>query len=178
MRSRICYTAIRRYILFSILCLLVFAIGVGIFCWMMTLEPAFFDENAKLGTPEGIAEERGYTPYVADGVCSVALCGNPEIDGKDVKLFLTSPETNEVFLRAEIYSVKFTIDATGKVTAANPDKLLGKSGFLHPGEYVESITLDEPLTDDKTYVMIKIGTYIEETGTSNGFFYINTALFK
>lgn len=178
MRNRICYTAVRRYILFAVALMLVFAIGIGIFCWMLTLEPAFFDANAKAGAPEGLAEERGYTSYVADGVCAVALCGNPEIDGKDVKLFLTSPPENEVFLRAEIYSVRFTFDAAGKVTAANPDQLLGKSGFLRPNEYVETITLDESLTEDITYVMIKIGTYVEETGTSNGFFYVNTALMK
>lgn len=178
MRSRICYTALRRAVLFAVTALLVLAAGVGIFLWMLTLEPAFFDENARVGTPEVLAEERGYTSYVADGVCAVSLCGNPEIDGKDVKLFLTCPAENDVFLRAEIYSVKFTFDAMGNVTSANPDKLLGKSGFLRPGEYVESITLEEPLSEEMTYVMIKIGTYVEETGTSNGFFYINTALLK
>ena len=176
MRDRICYTAVRRGVLFSIAVLLILAVGVGIFCWMLTLEPAFYDENAKTGIPEGIAEDRGYTSYVADGVCAVALCGNPEIDGKEVKLFLTCPAENDVLLRAEIYSVKFTFDITGKVTSANPDQLLGKSGFLRPGEYVEAITLNDVLTEDMTYVMIKIGTYVEETGTSNGFFYINTAL--
>lgn len=178
MRNRICYTALRRRILFVLAALLVIAAAVAVFCWMLTIEPTFFDENAKFGTPDGYSEENGYTSYVAENVCSVALCGNPDVFGKDVKIFLTSPAENEVFLRAEIYSVAFTYDALGNITAANPDQCLGKSGFLRPGEYVESITLDHALKEEMTYVMIKIATYVEETGTSNGFFYINTALFK
>ncbi len=178
MRNRICYTALRRRILFALAAILALAVAVAVFCWLLTINPAFFDENAVVGVPDGFSEENGYTSYVAEGVCAVGICGRPDINGKDVKLFLTNPLDNSVLLRAEIYSVSFTYDKLGNITGANPDECIGKSGFLRPGEYVENITLDHSLKDEMTYVMIKIATYKEETGTSNGFFYINTALFK
>ena len=73
--------------------------------------------------------------------------------------------------------MSFTYDTSGNITAASPDKKLGESGFIRPGEYVETVSLSRKLKEDKVYVMIKIATYVEETGTSNGYFYINTALF-
>ena len=158
---------------------LIVAAAIAVFIWLISIEPPFFDENAVVGAPNDlVGQERGFSLYEAEGVCDVALCGNPEVDGKNVKLYLTNPENNEVFFRAEIYTVAFVYDETGNLTDYYEDELLGKSGFIRPGEYVETIELDKSLKEDKTYVMIKIATYNEADGTSNGTFFINTVLYK
>lgn len=173
----LCYTSFRRTLILVILVVLAVALASFVFILMLHTSPELLDKNRLSGTPSDIPEEQGYRSYSAEGVCDVALCGNPIIDGKSVRLFLTNPASNAVWLRAEIYSVSFTYDAAGNITAASPDKKLGESGFICPGEYVESVSLSRKLKGDKVYVMIKIATYVEETGTSNGFYYINTALF-
>lgn len=177
MRS-MCYTSLRRNIIIGAIILFATAAAITVFVMMLSVKPDFFEKNSVAGVPNDIADERGYSTFGAKDICFVSLCGNPETEGKKVKLYLTNPDTNDVLLRAEIYSVKFSYDENGKITSAAPDKLLGKSGFLRPGEYVEDINLKRNLKDDMTYVMIKISSYIEETGTSGGFFYINTAIFK
>lgn len=173
----LCYTSFKRTLILLVLSVLIIALAVFLFIVMIGTKPELLDESRISGVPSDIPEEQGYQAYSAEGICDVALCGNPLIDGKQVKLILTNPASNSVWLRAEIYSVSFTYDAAGNITAASPDRKLGESGFLCPGEYVESVSLSRKLKGDKIYVMIKIATYVEQTGMSNGFFYINTAFF-
>jgi len=173
----ICYTSLKRTILLILLSVLIVAAAVWAFIVMIGTKPELLDENRLSGVPSGMQEKEGYQSYSAENICDVALCGNPKINGKEVKLLLTNPASNDVWLRAEIYSVSFTYDTAGKITAATPDKKLGESGFIRPGEYVESVSLSRKLKEDKVYVMIKISTYVEQTGMSNGFFYVNTTLF-
>ena len=173
----LCYTSLRRTLILIILAVLAAAFAFSAFFLMLHISPSLLDKNRLYGMPTDIPEEQGYRSYSAEGVCDVALCGNPLIDGRSVRLLLTNPASNTVWLRAEIYSVSFAYDAAGNITAASPDKKLGESGFIRPGEYVEEVSLSRRLKEDKVYVMIKIATYVEESGTSNGYFYINTALF-
>ena len=127
------------------------------------------------GVPAEIDEARGYTVFPVDGVCTVALCGNPEINGKEVQFYLTNMTEGDISLRAEVYSVNFTVDHAGNITAKEADKLLGKTDFIHSGEYVETLTLKKALSEP-TYVMIKIATYDEATGRSQGSFFVETVL--
>ncbi len=178
MRS-FCYTSFKRTLIIVVVSVLIVAVAVLAFVFMLGVKPELLDKNRVPGLPSDLPEEQGYRSYSAANICDVALCGNPLIDGKEVKLYLTNPASNDVWIRAEIYSVSFTYDLSGKVTAASPDKKLGESGFIKPGEYLESVCLSHKLEGDDSgvYVMIKIATYIEETATSNGFFYVNTVLF-
>ena len=175
---KMCYTSFHRTAMGLAAFVLVLAAAAAAFILLLGMRPELLDETRRTGSPADLSLEYGYASYSADGVCDVALCGNPPVKGKEVYLYLTNPESNTVWLRAEIYSVSFTYDADGAVTAASPDKKLGSSGFIRPGEYVERVTLSEALKDDRTYVMIKISTYVESTQTSNGFFYVNTALLR
>ncbi len=174
--SKICYTSLRRTVIFVLAAVLLLSVAVGIFLWMMTLEPAFFDENAKLGMPEAIPAERGYSFYPAEDICDVYICGNPEVNGKNIGVFLTNPESNDgIYIRVEIYSQNVVYDENGNKTQTLPDELLGKSGFIRPGEYVEYVKLKKAIKEH-TPVVIKVATYLEETGLSNGFFYVTTVL--
>lgn len=177
-KSNICYTALKRRIFFCIIAAIISAIAIALFAYMMSIKPQIFDKSAVSGTPSGISEEKGYTEFKADGVCSAVLCGAPDIENKTVKLFLTNPADNDVCIRAEIYIADIEYGADGKIAGATPGKLLGKSGFIRPGEYVEDIKLKKDLKDDMTYIMIKIATYDIETKSSKGFFYVNTIFYK
>ncbi len=187
-RQTLCYTSLLRTALFIVSAVVVLSAGIMLFLFMLSREPAFFDENALVGAPQGIAEEFGYTLYQAPDVCDVSICGNPEIDNKTVKLYLTNPESNQfaidgvgesrIFLRAEIYSTDVTVGEDGTVTAIKEKEIIGKSGFICPGEYLEEIKLTKSLKKGQNIVKIKISTYIEENGASNGSFFITTILTK
>ena len=69
------------------------------------------------------------------------------------------------------------VDSSGKQTFL-PDKLLGRTGFIHPGTYVEKVTLDKELSDGDTPVYIKIALRDGETGQSLGSFLVGTTLHK
>ncbi len=173
---QICYTSMRRAICFGLIALLMIAVAVGVFIWMLGIEPELYDPDRQLGIPEAIPAEKGYRFYRAQDICDVWICGNPAVDGKNVDLFLTNPESNEgLSIRVEVYTAARTIDEKGNATGTHPDQLLGKSGFIQTGEYVRSVKLNKALKEQTT-VILKIGTYIEETGMSNGFFYITTVL--
>ncbi len=167
-------------VLFSLITALVIAAAVAVFVLLVSIEPTFFDENAVVGSPvEVLPEGATYKLFQAEGVCDAALCEIPEItDGKDVHIFLTNLETNSVYIRAEIYTVAFVRDASGNVTDYYHDEFLGRTNFIRPGEYVETLALDDKLKEDETYAMIKIATYNIDDGTSNGTFFVNTILYK
>lgn len=174
--SKICYTSLRRTMLLILAALMMTAVAGGIFLWMLTIEPDIYDENCEVGVPEALPAEMGYSFYPATDICDVWLCGNPDFDGKNIDFFLTNPKSNEgLSLRLEIYTMKVTYDENGNPSNPTPDELLGKSGFVRPGEYVKTVKLDKTLKA-QTPVILKIGTYLEETGKSNGFFYVSTIL--
>lgn len=174
--KRICYTSMRRAVLLGAVAAVMIAAAVGVFVWMLGVEPAFYDEACVAGIPEALPQEYGYTFYQAQDVCDVWLCGNPAFDGKNLDLYLTNPKENEgISIRVEVYSIRRSVDENGKVTGVNPDKLFGKSGFIRTGEYVKRVTLDRALKE-QTPVILKISTYAEDTGKSHGFFYVTTVV--
>ena len=130
------------------------------------------------GVPAALPEEYGYTFYMPQGYNAAAqVCGNPKIEGRDVYLYLTNPIQNPCQMRAEVFTVKAGVDSSGKQTFL-PDKLLGRTGFIHPGTYVEKVTLDKELSDGDTPVYIKIALRDDETGQSLGSFLVGTTLHK
>jgi hypothetical protein len=164
----------------SVIAVLLAAAAVAVFAWLVSIEAPFFDENAVAGSPEDrLNGNETYRLYSAQGICDAAVCELPVVtDGKNVHLFLTNPETNTVYIRAEIYTVAFVRNANGQETDYYHDELLGKTGFIRPGEYVETLVLDDALDAAETYAMIKIATYNIDDGTSNGTFFVNTILYK
>ena len=174
--SKICYTSMRRTIAFILVAVIMTAVAVGAFLWMLSIEPDIYDKNSKMGIPEAIPAEKGYTYYPAQDICDIWICGNPDFDGKNVDFFLTNPESNEgISIRVEVYSIAYSYDENGNRSNPQPDELLGKSGFVRMGEYVQTVTLKKEIKE-QTPVILKVGTYLEESGKSNGFFYVSTIL--
>lgn len=178
MRS-VCTTQLKQNIRIGLAAVLVVAAALAAAYALYTREPDILDPNGQPGQPEALAQELGYTELYPQGLpCRVRLCATPRVDGKDVYLNLTNPDTNAHLLRAEIYSVQLETDPSTGQQKPVPGELLGKSGFLHPGTYVEVVRLDKGLNSGENPVYIKIALREEDTGHSGGFFYLGTTFVK
>lgn len=165
---RISYTSLRNTMKFVLLGVLLVAISVGIFLWILTIEPPFFDQNLIVGTPQDIPLEKGYGFFEEPDVCAAYLCQNPDFDGKNADLYLTNPMENEgLFIRVEVFTIDIIYDENGKQKGTALGEMLGKSGFIRPGEYVKTVTLDKKLKE-QTMVVLKVAVYEEETGKNHG----------
>lgn len=125
--------------------------------------PPPFDANAVNGTPE-VDASLGYGEiYREEMGFSVWLCGSVTMEGKNARLYFTNPDGNTVWLKARI------MDAEGNI--------LGESGILKPGSYVEHVTLaSEPC--EGTNISVKIMAYRAETYHSEGAIVLNTTIRK
>ena len=166
--QKICYTSLKQTLFITLIGVLIVAFAIGIFVWILSIEPPFFDEESKVGFPQEIPKEKGFSYFNEADVCAAYLCQNPDFDGKNADLFFTSPEENEgYFIRVEVYTVDYLYDENGKKTGTKLGDLLGKSGFIRPGEYVETVHLKKKLKE-QTFVALKVGVYEEATGRNRG----------
>lgn len=175
----ICRTQLKRNLLLGAAAVLVLVVFVAVLVFFPGRTPAVMDSGELPGEPQALPAEYGYTQVAPPQMnCAIRFCGEPPVDGKDVYLYLTSMPTNGVLIRAEIYEAVVSVDrATGQSTYVPGDRL-GSTGFIHPGTYVEKVTLDKRLRAGETRVYIKIATRNEESGRSEGFFYVATTLKK
>ena len=165
---RICYTSLKHTFKLILLAILLLTVSIGIFLWIMTIKPPFFDQALVVGIPENIPLEKGYSYFNEPDVCAAYLCQNPDFDGKNADLYLTNPMENEgLFIRVEVFTINFIYDEKGNRTGTELGELLGKSGFIRPGEYVKTVTLDKKLKE-QTMVALKVAVYEEETGKNHG----------
>ena len=143
--------------------------------WILSRPVELMDENALPGEPQALADELGYSHLEQAGFGSVRLCGNPVVDGKDVYIYLTNLPSNLHLMRAEIYTAKQVTNSSGE-KRWEPNKFLGRTGFIEPGTYVEKVSLDKNLPRGKSMVIIKVALRNAETGGSEGFLYLNTVI--
>lgn len=172
MRS-VCRTQLKKTALMAAavtaLSLIILVVGI----WFLNRPVDIMEANAVSGIPEALPQEVGYSQFVQPGFGLIYLCGNPPVDGKELSLYLTNPTVNPHLLRAEVYTaVPRTDPSTGKTTW-EPDKLLGKTGFLAPGTYVEKVTLSKALPAGETRILVKTALRNAETGQSEGFVFLN-----
>lgn len=119
--------------------------------------PPPFDPAAVTGTP---AAPEGYGTVDAPAY-TVALCGAPAVQEGAAQLWFTNPGQNTVWLKVRIYT---------------PDGiLLGESGLLKPGQYVQAVALS-PVPDAGTSIVLKVMAYEPDTYHSAGAVTLNTAL--
>lgn len=152
------------------------AVLVAGLVFAIRFKPEIMDKNQIAGVPGDLSDENGYTSYSATGVATVSLCCAPSYDGQTADLYLVNPAENQVLLKAEFYSVKAVVNSTSGETTFLPDQLIGETGYIRPGNYVRQVRLKNLPKDQDTKVMIKICTMIEDSGQSNGFFYIRTII--
>ena len=116
--------------------------------------PPPFDTAAVVGIPD-VPDGLGYSELDCQ-VYKVSLCGKLNADGD---IYLTNPESNEVWLKVRI------LDVGGNI--------LGETGLVRPGEYVQTVALTT-IPKSGTPITLKIMAYEPDTYYSAGAASLNT----
>lgn len=116
--------------------------------------PPPFDSTAVVGTPD-VPDGLGYSELDCQ-VYKVSLCGKLNASGD---IWLTNPETNEVWLKVRV------LDEKGNI--------LGETGLVRPGEYVRTVALTT-IPKSGTPITLKIMAYEPNTYYSAGAASLNT----
>ena len=113
--------------------------------------PPPFEPNAVIGIPN-VPDDLGWTELDAQAFL-FSVCGKVVVRDAKADIWLTNPQSNSIWLKVRI------LDEDGNI--------LGQSGLLRPGEYVQTVTFDEMPTDG-TAIVLKIMAYQPETYYSEG----------
>lgn len=121
--------------------------------------PPPFDMSAVRGTPE-VPEGLGWSEVDAQ-VYKASICSRIIADEGKADVWLTNPADNEVWLKLRL------IDSNGQV--------LGETGIIRPGEYVQSVKLNTEVKSGES-VSMKLMGYEQETYYSAGSVTLNTSI--
>lgn len=112
------------------------------------------EQTAVVGVPTNVDAALNYQSFSVEDKMTIGLCGNLMFkEDNTVDVYFTSDASNTFLTKMKL------LDEAGNV--------LGESGLISPGEYVQSIVLINP-PKSSTTVVAKILTYEEETYYSQG----------
>ena len=121
--------------------------------------PPPFESTAAHGSPT-VPDGLGWQELDAKAYI-VGICGKFIPNGNTADIWLTNPEGNTVWLKVRV------LDEKGSI--------LGETGLVRPGEYVQSVELDTvPKTG--TPIVLKIMAYQPDTYYSEGAVSLNTTI--
>lgn len=115
--------------------------------------PPEFDPAAQAGTPGELDAARSYGTLELKPDAVVSMCANITCENNAARVFFTSHTGNAGWMKIKL------LDEDGA--------LLGESGLLRPGEYVESVLLDT-VPEKSGLVVVKILIYEPDTYLSLG----------
>lgn len=119
--------------------------------------PPPMETTAVEGVPEiDDVNKRGYAPFGISPDFRLKVCGEPEIDGDNINLYLTSIETNKVLMKCIL------------VSEDESETVLAESGTIKPGTYLKSIKLKENLESGIQGAILKVQAFEPETYFSKG----------
>ena len=121
--------------------------------------PPPFDGGAVVGSP-AVPEGLGWQELDAK-VYQAGICGKFIPKGNTADVWLTNPESNTVWLKVRV------LDEKGNT--------LGETGIIKPGEYVQSVELDNVPKAGKP-IVLKIMAYQPDTYYSEGAVSLNTTI--
>ena len=121
--------------------------------------PPPFDGGAVVGSP-AVPEGLGWQELDAK-VYKAGICGKFIPKGNTADVWLTNPESNTVWLKVRV------LDENGNT--------LGETGLIKPGEYVQSVELDNVPKAGKP-IVLKIMAYQPDTYYSEGAVSLNTTI--
>ena len=125
--------------------------------------PPPFESEAVVGMPN-VPDGLGYSELWQEGMTyRFYVCGNVVMDGADAVVYFTNPSVNDAWLKLRV------LDKNGKI--------LGETGLIKPGEYVENVTLCRDL-EEGTAIVLKIMGYEPETYHSVGAVSLKTSISK
>ena len=113
--------------------------------------PPPFESAAMAGSP-AVPDGLGWQELDAK-VYKVGICGKFIPKGNTADVWLTNPESNTVWLKVRV------LDENGSI--------LGETGIIKPGEYVQSVTLDA-VPKAGAPIVLKIMAYQPDTYYSEG----------
>lgn len=120
---------------------------------MDTFTPPPFETEAVDGVPT-VSEYLGYTELYQEGMAyRVSICGVVTMKEEQARVYFTNAESNTKYLKLRILDEQ--------------DQILGETGLLKPGQYVEWVQLSERL-EPGTNIRLKIMGYEPETYESAG----------
>ncbi len=115
--------------------------------------PPPFESSVVLGVPS-VPDGLGYGEIWQEGMAyRFSVCGSIVSDGAKATVYLTNPAENDVWLKLRI------LDKNGNI--------LGETGIIKPGEYVEKAALSREC-EAGTEIVLKIMGYEPETYHSAG----------
>ena len=121
--------------------------------------PPPFESTAVIGTP---AVPDGLSWQELDAkIYKAGICGKFIPKGNTADVWLTNPDSNSVWLKVRV------LDEKGNI--------LGETGIIKPGEYVQSVTLDTVPKTGKP-IVLKIMAYQPDTYYSEGAVSLNTTV--
>ena len=121
--------------------------------------PPPFESTAAHGSPT-VPDGLGWQELDAK-VYKVGICGKFIPDGNTADVWLTNPVSNTVWLKVRV------LDENGNI--------LGETGIIKPGEYVQSVTLNT-VPKVGTPIVLKIMAYQPDTYYSEGAVSLNTTI--
>ena len=121
--------------------------------------PPPFDSSAVVGTP-AVPDGLGWQELDAQAYI-VGICGKFIPNGNTADVWLTNPVSNTVWLKVRV------LDEKGNI--------LGETGLVRPGEYVQFVELDN-VPKAGTPIVLKIMAYQPDTYYSEGAVSLNTAI--
>lgn len=121
--------------------------------------PPPFDAAAVVGSP-AVPDGFGWQELDAK-VYKAGICGKFIPKGNTADVWLTNPESNTVWLKVRV------LDEKGNT--------LGETGLIKPGEYVQSVELDNVPKAGKP-IVLKIMAYQPDTYYSEGAVSLNTTI--
>lgn len=95
--------------------------------------PPEFDDNAIIGEPD-VPENSGYSLMNIADDYNIYICGNPEVVDQDVFVYFTSDVSNSVWIKL--------------IIETDNGNVLGETGLIKPGEYIQKIRVKEKLKGD------------------------------
>ena len=112
-----------------------------------------FENGALVGMPGNVDGSLRHSRMAVSEGFVVWMCADPVVSGGSAQVYFASEETNNLWVKVQLF------DADGA--------LLGESGLLRPGEYVETITLTHVPKKDGL-ITAKILSYEQDTYYSKG----------
>jgi hypothetical protein len=121
--------------------------------------PPPFDAAAQTGVPT-VPDGLGWGEIDAKAY-KFSVCGAMQLAGGQSDVYFTNPEENTVWLKLRV------LDENGNV--------LGETGLIRPGEYVQSVTISSSPADGAT-IRLKIMAYEPDTYNSAGSVTLKTTI--
>lgn len=148
--KRIAVTILLLFCILSVVCMIIALRHTG--KQSVAFTPPPFDAAAQTGMPQ-VPDELGWSEVEAPDVFSAHICGNVTVTGQSADIYFTNSADNHVWLKLRV------LDSEGNI--------LGETGLLKPGQYVQKISFSLlPQTD--TEITMKIMAYEPETYYSAG----------